>query len=629
MTFATPPAIRLGALLFGVATVTVSWWHWWTYQYTSFDLAFYVQALWLALRGQWQVSLLNVPLMGNHAEPIVFLLAPLFALWSHPMLFVVAQTLALASMPFTAWRITQRLGIERVSATLLALATVLTPATFLVGIYEFHPEALAAPLLLLLIEAKLAGRLGWFWLWFGAVLGVKENMVLLLIAWCFVFAVLDARRGARWVRWNVWPGLVAVAWLLICGLVISPWLNAGNVDYLELYSHLGTSAGEIVRGFFFAPQRALGAVWHALSSGNMVWGLLLPLLALPILRLRWWVIAAPLLLQHLLSWRPSEWSLGAHYPAPFIPLLWIAAAEVFPRLRAQRLVATAILIACIAGQFWFGAARTLKREISTIDERLESRAWKAELLATIPPEASVMASQPYLSHLAKRERVISLHHTLKGLKTLSRAAYQTPTPTDVVFIDYEDPTTFNVAAGYYHPRMKTADGRNVPSSDRLLHEFLRQAKWQTVSQNAVTLLRRGDPLPDFTGATAPIQFDESTTLRAVQLAENAAGLHLRLSWDFSEERERFPWLMLVLNDGKVLHSFTKGLCVAEAGAGRWSEQWTVEIPRSVPSGEYALHAIFYDASAAMWRGQMPPGDGTHILHNLDLGRRQIAPLAKD
>src|ERR1700727_225829 len=64
------------ALVFSALAFTVSWWHWWTFQYGTFDLAFYVQALWLALRGKWMVSLLNVPLMGNHAEPIVFLIAP-------------------------------------------------------------------------------------------------------------------------------------------------------------------------------------------------------------------------------------------------------------------------------------------------------------------------------------------------------------------------------------------------------------------------------------------------------------------------------------------------------------------------------------------------------------------------
>src|SRR5260221_14492747 len=85
------------ALLFSAAVFVVSWWHWWTFQYGTFDLAFYVQGLWLALRGKWWVSLLNVPLMGNHAEPIVFVPAPLFALGPHPILFGAAPPVPPAS----------------------------------------------------------------------------------------------------------------------------------------------------------------------------------------------------------------------------------------------------------------------------------------------------------------------------------------------------------------------------------------------------------------------------------------------------------------------------------------------------------------------------------------------------
>src|SRR4051812_15851435 len=111
MTAPTPWTRRLtGYAAGGFAAVVFlfSWWRWWTFQYETFDVAFYVQALWLAIRGHWEVSLLNVPLLGNHAEPIVFLAAPLFALWPSPMLLVAIQTLALASMPFTGSRIALR-----------------------------------------------------------------------------------------------------------------------------------------------------------------------------------------------------------------------------------------------------------------------------------------------------------------------------------------------------------------------------------------------------------------------------------------------------------------------------------------------------------------------------------------
>ncbi|HYR57253.1 MAG TPA: DUF2079 domain-containing protein, partial [Chthoniobacteraceae bacterium] len=381
----SPRAIRIGATIFSIAVFVVSWWHWWTFQYGTFDLAFYVQGLWLALRGKWWVSLLNVPLMGNHVEPIVFLLTPLFALWPHPMLFVVVQTLALASMAFTGFRVATRLGVGRPAAIALGLALPIVPATSSIGIYEFHPEALVAPLLLLLIEAKLAERYAAFWFWFLAVLACKENMALLLVAFCGVFGFLEWRRGRAWtIRWNVAPLLVAAGWLAICAAVISPWLNAGNVDYGQLYAHLGRNGGEIVRNFFVEPSRAGSALWRALTQGDMIWSLLFPLLLLPLLRPRWLLIASPLLLQHLLSWRYTEWSLGAHYPAPFIPLFWIAAAEGLGRLRAPRAAAFAVVAACALAHVRFGPAREMIAEFPQLGAKLEERDWKARMIASIP-----------------------------------------------------------------------------------------------------------------------------------------------------------------------------------------------------------------------------------------------------
>ncbi len=623
----TPRAIVWGAGLFAGLVFFISWWQWWTFQYGTFDLAFYVQALWLALRGQWTVSLLNVPLMGNHAEPIVFLITPLFAIFPHPMTFVAVQTLAFATMPFTAWRIARRLDLERPAAICLALATVLTPATMSIGIYEFHPEALAAPLLLLLIEARLAETRGRFWLWFVAVLSVKENMALLLVAFCAVWAVLDGKRGRAWVlRWDLLPLGVAAAWLLICGKVISPALNAGNVDYLQLYGHLGKSGGDIVLKFFTEPARLFKALHVALTHGNMLPALLVPLLLLPLLRPRWLLIAGPLLAQHLLSWRYSEWSLGAHYPAPFIPLFWIAAAETVGRMRAQKAVAAVLLAACVLAHFRWGAARELAGEVPRLAAILEEREWKAEMLRAVPDSASVTAAVPYLSHLAKREQLVSLHHILKGLKTLSTAAYTPPPASDIVIIDYADTLTFSTAAGYYHPRMHTNAETEVASSDRLLHEYLRPHAWHAHNRNQLSVLTRGEPAPAPPAGSAPIVFDETTKLTSMQLVRDLPGaMQFRLGWQFTGERTRFPWMMLVLSDGEHLYPFVKGACAPQAGPGAAGEEWTFVFPSAMRPHFYSAFILFYDASEAAWKKQLPPADTTFVLKQLDLGGRERRP----
>ncbi len=622
----TPRAIVWGAGLFAGVVFLISWWQWWTFQYGTFDLAFYVQSLWLALRGKWTVSLLNVPLMGNHAEPIVFLLTPIFAICPHPMVFVAAQTLAFATMPFTAWRIAQRLGIERPAAICLALATILTPATLSIGIYEFHPEALSAPLLLLLIEARLAEKRRWFWVWFIAVLSVKENMALLLVWFCVVWAVLDWKRGRAWLlRWDFAPLAVAAGWLVCCGF-LSRSLNAGNVDYLQLYGHLGTSGGDIVAKFFTEPSRVLGAVRHALTHGNMLPALLVPFLLLPLLRPRWLLIAGPLLAQHLLSWRYSEWSLGAHYPAPFIPLFWVAAAETVSQFRAQKTVAAVLLAACLLAHFHWGAAPHLVREIPQLANTLEEREWKAQMLRDIPLTASVTAAVPYLSHLATREQLVSLHHVLKGLKTLSTATYIPPPASDVVLIDYADTYTFSTVAAYYHPRMKTDLDNEVQSSERLLHDYLLRENWRSRSRNSVTLLTRGEPAPVPPDGATPIVFDDTTTLSSMQLVRDLPGLmQFRLGWQFTGERTRFPWMMLVLSDGEHLYPFVKGACAIDAGPGAAGEEWTFVFPGWMRPRFYSAFVLFYDGNEAAWKRKFPPDDPTFVIKQLDLGGRERRP----
>ncbi len=97
-----PDSNRTATLVFASVFFLVCTWasysRWSNFEYRTFDLAYYVQALWQFIHGRFQVSVLNVPLLGNHVEPIVFLLAPLFVLFRHPMLLVVAQNAALATL---------------------------------------------------------------------------------------------------------------------------------------------------------------------------------------------------------------------------------------------------------------------------------------------------------------------------------------------------------------------------------------------------------------------------------------------------------------------------------------------------------------------------------------------------
>lgn len=626
---------------FGVVVVATSWFRWATFQYRTFDIAFYVQAFWLLLRGQWHTTLLNVPLMGNHAEPVIFLLVPVFALWPHPMVLVICQAVALATMPFTAWRICGRLGFDRPSAVALALTLLLIPATGFVALHEFHPEAFSAPLLLFMLEARLAGKRGWYWVWFLAVLGCKENMALLLIAYCIVTFVTDRKRGWQWLGvWCLLPMTVAGLWLVIYGKILGPAWNAGNVEFAALYSHLGKNGVEIVKGFFFTPERVIGALTKSVSTGNLIWGLLLPFLFLPLFRPKWLVIAAPVLFQHLLSWRQSEWMIYFHYAAPLIPLFWIAAVEAVQRMRFRRLLVFGIVGASLAANLWFGPVRQIVAEISTVRQACWQAAWKNEMLGKIPPEASVTAGLPYLSHLAKREKLFSLHHVLKGLKTLSHERYLPPEPTEFVVIDYDDSATLDPRAGYYHPRMRTISGEVIPSSSKMLHDFLQPESRKTAvtwiydNCNGLSILHRieGPIRSVATVTTSPLVFDQTTRLDSLLRSGRIIRSHrdgqahdswrIKMKWNFSGERRVFPWMSLLLESGSERHVITKGIC---APGGGWAdeEEWSALATPDIAPGKYHARAFFSDHENAVWSARMPPTDPGFVPQTINLGEVEV------
>ncbi len=486
------------AVLFFVTTTLTSWARWANYEYRTFDLAFYVQGIWQFLHGRFDVSVLGVPLLGNHVEPIVFLLSPFLLVVRHPLVFVALQNAALALMGPVAFRIGRRLGLEVFPALLASVSLLICPAAGYIALHEFHPEALSALFILLMLESRLAGRLGRYWLCFVLVLACKENMAVLLAAYCVVQIVLTRPRKWSELRsWYVWPLLIALVWLALSVGVIGPALNGGGVDYLTLYDRLGNSYPEILRNFLVRPQLAGTSLAHSLAHGSLFWGLLLCFGALPLLRPRWLLISAPILLQHFLSWRESEWTIYFHYAAPILPLFWIAAVEAAarpaPEFWADRRVslpvlATALLLtASVVGQAILGPFPQMSDELAAYSGKRPARERKDALLAVIPPAASVVAGLPYLSHLAMRERLYSLHFILKGLKPLSHQRYQPPPPTDCVLVDYDDAATFDADAGYYHPAMETKDGAVIPSSDDLLRAFLSRATWASQRSDKLIL----------------------------------------------------------------------------------------------------------------------------------------------
>jgi hypothetical protein len=408
--------------------------------------------------------------------------------------------------------------------------------------------------------------------------------------------------------WNVIPGCVAFGWFLLCVLVIGPALNGGSVDFLGLYAHLGDTPDGIISGLVTHPSKGAKALWTGLTGGNLAWGTLLPFLLLPLLRPRWIIMAAPIFLQHLLSWRQSEWSINFHYAAPLVPLLWLGTAEAGSALFWRDVLAGWVAVGCAAGQLWFGPIKEVWHTVMGAGDALWAREWKSTMLAVVEKDASVTAGIPYLSHLTNRKQLYSLHHVLKGLKTLSRAEYKPPTGIDAVVMDTADRATFDPDAGYFHPQRKMGE-RVLPASDLLLHHFMGQHPWHVVARNELAIYLAGATAQQHGFSGEGRKLDEFHALIACEGMPPRPGdsMLFAMSWEVKPKRQSLLAASLYLKsaDGH-LFLVGKGPIAPGVESGRFSEAWAVRPSPSVPPGKYRGILLVYDpleASGAPERKQ--------------------------
>ena len=377
-----------------------------------FDLGNMVQAVWATAHGHpLQVTGLRgdqLSRLGAHFDPILGAFAPLWLLWPSPDVLLVAQAIAIAlgSLP-VYWLARKHLRSERAGLG-FALAYLAYPPTQWLTLNEFHPVALACPLLLYAIWFLDEDRLVPFALCALVAATTKEEIAL-VVGGLGIWYALVHRRSATGAAIAV--AGVAVS-LLAIEVVIPHFNRAGTSSFFTRYSEVGSSPGGIVHTALTDPAKI---VTTALSGRGLSYlaQLLLPLGLLVVLAPLALIAAVPELAVNLLSAAGTQTSIRFHYTAALIPVLVAAAVFGAKRLPASFPAATAALLLCIGANYVLGPMPFWR--VFPGAERAQARAAEvtahdrvaAEALRLIPRHAVVSATNSLGAHLSARRRVLS------------------------------------------------------------------------------------------------------------------------------------------------------------------------------------------------------------------------------
>jgi len=141
-----------------------------TFKATAFDLGNLDQVLWNTLHGRLFVwtnqgdNWFGPPTrLAQHVEPIIIPLSLLYIFHADPRILLLFQTLVLAAGALPVFLLTRKhLPDWPWFAAAMSGAYLISPALLGINIFDFHPVALATPLLLYAILALTYKRYIWF-----------------------------------------------------------------------------------------------------------------------------------------------------------------------------------------------------------------------------------------------------------------------------------------------------------------------------------------------------------------------------------------------------------------------------------------------------------------------------------
>jgi uncharacterized membrane protein len=370
----------------------------WLYQSNAWDLGIFDQAIYLISTDQQPiVSLLGFHILGDHAAIIFYPLALLYRIYPDVHWLFLVQAVALTSAGFPIYYLSLQAKLNHHQATTIVFAYLLYPLILNKSLFDFHPDAIAVPGLLIAVLAARTHKIFLFCAVIIMILSCKAVLSLTVISMGLWLALCEHKKlfGAIAI-------LTGLAWFIIFTQSIIPTFLGdaigGTTGALSRYSYLGNSMIEIATNIFLKPNLLLGKVFSLATLEYIV------LLILPIA----WVLspkyllplwgAAPMLFINILSTTAAQRNLVHQYSLPILPFLFLAVISVIANQQNWLKTRKAILIWAIVSFLLLGKIEYFPSYFAN----LATHQAKATAIARIQDRGAVLTTGEIAPHLTHR-----------------------------------------------------------------------------------------------------------------------------------------------------------------------------------------------------------------------------------
>ena len=419
----------LGSILYAVLSIQRHQ----LYHSFTMDLGGYDQAVYILSRFKNPASTIyNIKsLLGDHFEPILAVLSPLYWIWSDARMILAAQAIIVALGTFPLYALAKK----HLKSDFAGLAVAVAYLLF-IGIqdameFDFHPLALIPPLLAYMFWFFDEKKYGRYFISVFIALLMKE-VVAIYVTFFGLYAL--ARK-----RWKVAIATIAIGviWYILAVKLMIPWLSGKPYGHIGAYHDLGAGPVQIIETLIIRPFYALKIMFEPGVKTVNTLALVGSFAFLPLFAPVELILILPMLGEKFLTTdRSANWIMWWHYSATIAAPLAIGAILGIKNLAARFKKSAAILVpglalsvmlCSIAVSFVFykdppytvPLAKVFTQKFYQKDQHLKDL---DKVLAQIPRSASVATQDSILPHVSTREKIYRIHPEVF--------------PADYVILDY-------------------------------------------------------------------------------------------------------------------------------------------------------------------------------------------------
>ena len=320
---------------------------------------------------------------------------------------LVLQAAALAAAVIPIWRLCRRVCSLRAGAATAAITAYgLYPPLHQLNLADFHPEALAVPLLLTTAYAGFRGR--WWWATGLAIaaMSLRSDLGLAVAALSVVLAVdTRARQAPRLF-------VLGLGWALVSLLVVQPAVGDGSFPYAGAFETYGTSFLGVAWGMLTQPLDVLADLVARENFLTLV-ALGAPVAFLPGLASRYLLPIVPVVALLFVADVPVTGPEGAANLVPAIVFVFLALPFALARLGRRNIeritVDRRLLGALVVASLVFfvrDSPASPYEEPWTWGGRTLADQARLDAATLVGPDAAVRATEPLVAELAERRRLL-------------------------------------------------------------------------------------------------------------------------------------------------------------------------------------------------------------------------------